>query len=66
MQCALLCNEHYCAMHMRSGPHARGTTMASSMRSEVLVRCGISVVAVFNSGDGGGEPDGRDSHQVSQ
>ena len=45
----LLRNAHYCAMCMRSGPHAQGTTMASSTRSEVLVRCGISVVKKWNT-----------------
>ena len=42
-------NAHYCAMRMRSGPHARDTTMASSTRSEVLVHCGISVVKKRNT-----------------
>ena len=42
-------NAHNCAMRMSSGPHAQGTTMASSMRSEVLVRCGISVVKKQNT-----------------
>ena len=36
-------------MHMHSGPHARGTTVASSTRSEVLVHCGISVVKKRNT-----------------
>ena len=36
-------------MGMRSGPHARGTIMASSTKSEVLVRCGISVVKKRNT-----------------
>ena len=42
-------NVHYCAMDMHSGSHARGTTMASSKRSEVLVRCGISIVKKWNT-----------------
>ena len=39
----------YCGMHMRNGPHARGTTMASCTRSEVLVSCGIAVVKKRNT-----------------
>ena len=45
----LLRNAHYCAVRMHSGPHAQGTTMASSTRSEVLVCCGISVVKKWNT-----------------
>ena len=42
----LLHNAHYCTVRMRSGLHARGTTMASS---EVLIRCSISVVKKRNT-----------------
>ena len=45
----LLHNAHYCAMRMCSGPHTQDTTMASSTRSEVLVRRGISVVKKQNT-----------------